>query len=228
MSASTSASPSAASLAVETSRSTYSVTLTRGGERSSDRTSRFDADFDGIAGLVRRVLAAADCPVSDVEAIAVNSGPGNLTSVRAGLSYVNGLSFATGAPVHYASTLEVLAFLAEGEAAGRPVLVAHPARGAQSSISYLGLFGAQGAPSFWFGPVEEAAERLAGLPEVVVAGANRRYALGGLAGLALHDSGVDAASSDGLAAMLDAGRLQLATAPVAPVTEESALFAQPA
>nr|WP_231126533.1 hypothetical protein [Motilibacter aurantiacus] len=191
----------------------------------TDSTSRFDADFDGISGLVRRVLAAAGCPVAEVDAIAVNAGPGNLTSVRAGLSYVNGLAFATGIAVHHASTLEVLAFLAADVAAGRPVLAAHPARGAQSPVSYLGLFTPGAAPELWFGPVEQAVERLAGITELVVAGANRRFALEGLDGPALHDSGVDAPTSEGLAAMLEQGRLRAADGPVAPVTEESAPFA---
>ena len=192
------------SLAIETSRSTYTVTLTDGDRRSTDRTSRFDEDFDGIAGLVRRVLHSQGRTAADLDALAVNAGPGNLTSVRAGLSYANGLSFAAGTPLHFTNTLQILAFSARERTGGDlPTLAAHPARGAHSSVAYVGLFLPDGDPRVGFGPMEDLVPRLAaGLPELVTAGAARDRVPALAPGTRVHDSGLDAATSEGLAAML--------------------------
>ncbi len=64
-----------------------------------------------LIGVVRELIALAQWRLSDVEAIAVVTGPGSFTGVRVGLSAAKGLSEALGVPIVAVSRLEVLASL---------------------------------------------------------------------------------------------------------------------
>jgi tRNA threonylcarbamoyladenosine biosynthesis protein TsaB len=213
-------------LAIETSTSTYSVTLADGATTSETAlSSRFDAGYDGIGGLVHRQLAAHAWKGAEVSDIAVGSGPGNLTSVRAGLSYANALAFATGAPVHHTNTLAVIAFMArQAVPVEAPVLVLHPARGQRGSRFFTGLFPTDGAASFGMHEVAELGTLLLdGLPEVIVAGGGADR-VPPAPDTKVHDSGVARASSGALVEMFRRGLLVESRSPVTPTTEESAIF----
>jgi tRNA threonylcarbamoyladenosine biosynthesis protein TsaB len=213
-------------LAIETSTSTYSVTLADGTTTSETAlSSRFDAGYDGIGGLVHRQLAAHAWKGAEVSDIAVGSGPGNLTSVRAGLSYANALAFATGAPVHHTNTLAVIAFMArQAVPVEAPVLVLHPARGQQGSLFFTGLFMTDGATAFGMHDVAEPGPLLpSGTPEIILAGAGAHH-VPPAPDTKVHDSGVLRASSGALVEMFERGLLVESRSPVTPTTEESGIF----
>lgn len=59
--------------------------------------------------MIESVLKTADKSVSDLDAIAVNAGPGSFTGVRIGVSAVKGLAFTADLPCISVSTLECMA-----------------------------------------------------------------------------------------------------------------------
>lgn len=66
-----------------------------------------------MAGI-QAVLELAGVALTDVEALAVTHGPGSFTGLRIGLSTVKGLAMAMNRPAVGISSLEALAFQAEG------------------------------------------------------------------------------------------------------------------
>jgi tRNA threonylcarbamoyladenosine biosynthesis protein TsaB len=218
-------------LAIETSTSSYSVTLDDGSTTyETDVSSRFDVDFDGIGGLVHRQLAMHACKGADISDIAVNAGPGNLTSVRAGLSYANALAFATGASLHHTNTLAIIAFMAKQAIPLEvPVLVLHPARGRQGSLFFTGLFTTDGAASYGVKQLAELRTLLSmstGIPEVILAGDGAQRAQSMLDTTTVHNSQVVSASSRALVEMFKRGLLvesRSPVTPIAPTTDESGI-----
>lgn len=63
--------------------------------------------------LIDSCLKNAGLEFSDVDAVAVNSGPGSFTGIRIGVSAVKGLCFADDKPCFPVSTLESLAHCAD-------------------------------------------------------------------------------------------------------------------
>lgn len=61
-----------------------------------------------LVAVVREALAQAEWAMSDIEAIAVVTGPGSFTGVRVGLSAAKGLGEALGVPMAAVSRLAML------------------------------------------------------------------------------------------------------------------------
>jgi tRNA threonylcarbamoyl adenosine modification protein YeaZ len=84
-----------------------------------------------LAVLIERALADAGASTPDLSAIAVGTGPGPYTGLRAGLITARVLGSALGVPVHGACTLDVMARAAAAApdgARGREFIVASDAR----------------------------------------------------------------------------------------------------
>ena len=64
--------------------------------------------------MAEEALKCAGFAVSDIDAFAVNAGPGSFTGVRIGISLVKGLAFGSEKPVLGVSSLESLAFNLDG------------------------------------------------------------------------------------------------------------------
>ncbi len=64
--------------------------------------------------MAEQALSVAGLTVKDIDAFAVNEGPGSFTGVRIGISLVKGLAFGSDKPVLGVSSLEALAFNLEG------------------------------------------------------------------------------------------------------------------
>jgi tRNA threonylcarbamoyladenosine biosynthesis protein TsaB len=95
------------------------------------------------------VLAEAGWAWPMVELVAVTTGPGNFTGLRAGIAVARGLSLALGCPVLGLGTLEVVAQAAARRGgAGRPILAVLDARRGEL---YAQAFAADLAPQ---GPPE--------------------------------------------------------------------------
>ena len=98
-------------LAVETATPRCSVAL--GTERGILASSSVDRDRRHVEALVPAIAAActaAGVALADVEALAVDVGPGLFTGMRVGIAAVQGLALALGVPVHPVGSLDVLAF----------------------------------------------------------------------------------------------------------------------
>jgi len=81
-----------------------------------------------LAAMIDRVLAAAGAGRADLEAVAVGTGPGPYTGLRAGLVTARVLASALNLPLAGVCTLDVIAREAAPAAAGREFIVATDAR----------------------------------------------------------------------------------------------------
>lgn len=98
-------------LAVDSATHTCSVALMQQGKI----TAEFGTDLDQtharhLMRLIDAVLALAGQQVSELDALAVTSGPGSFTGLRIGMATVKGFAMAYGRPVCPVSCLEALAW----------------------------------------------------------------------------------------------------------------------
>jgi tRNA threonylcarbamoyl adenosine modification protein YeaZ len=81
-----------------------------------------------LAASIASVLSSSGAAAADLTAIAVGTGPGPYTGLRAGLVTARVLGSALGIPVDGVCTLDVIAQSAAGGAGGREFIVATDAR----------------------------------------------------------------------------------------------------
>ena len=81
---------------------------------------------EAVAPMVRDTMAKSGLTFTDLDRIAVTTGPGTFTGVRIGLAMARGLGLATGLPVIGIDTLRAIA--ANDPLPGTPILVAADAR----------------------------------------------------------------------------------------------------
>jgi len=145
--------------------------------------------------MIAEVMGGAGLAFSDIDRIAVTTGPGSFTGVRVGIAAARGLALASGRPVAATTTLAVMARQADAllgkDRAGRLLAVAVDAR---RGMIFLQLFDdAQGelGPPMLLAP--EDVHALTGARRVIVVGsaagivAKAIAAAGGTAQAALAD-----------------------------------------
>jgi tRNA threonylcarbamoyl adenosine modification protein YeaZ len=100
------------------------------GERVLAETTTVDARRHGelLMPSITWVLGQAGVTMRDVTGIAVGTGPGPYTGLRAGLVTARVLGATLGVPVYGVCTLDAIALQAVSAAAGREFLVATDAR----------------------------------------------------------------------------------------------------
>lgn len=176
-------------LAIETSSNNYATALCTPQEIITCQTiRRDDPSFQGIGTLVSSALSAVGSAFQDIECLAVNIGPGNLGSVRAGVAYANGLAFSLQRLIYCVDSLSLLAAEAT-EPGGEAVLCL---RNAGSGNVYAGLFRDSRTPRMSHGPMESVVSSLAGnLAEISVAGAFRQEVKGLLSDTKVRDTGIE-------------------------------------
>jgi tRNA threonylcarbamoyl adenosine modification protein YeaZ len=81
-----------------------------------------------LASMIERLLAASGLGAADLQAIAVGTGPGPYTGLRAGVMTARVLASALRIPAVGVCTLDVIARTAAPAAAGREFIVATDAR----------------------------------------------------------------------------------------------------
>lgn len=114
-------------LALDTSGPTLSVGLFRGGETLFEfgrEIGRGHAEL--LRPTVENALESTGSHPRDLQRIAVCTGPGSFTGLRAGLAFARGLALATGACATGVGTMEVLAHRVEN--GGEPFVVVLDAR----------------------------------------------------------------------------------------------------
>lgn len=113
-------------LAVDTALDACSVAIVRGGETLASLHENMNrGQAERLAPMAREAVAQAGLAFSDIDRIAVTTGPGSFTGVRVGLSFARALALALNKPCLGVSTLEALA-LEEGEAGLRAALIETP------------------------------------------------------------------------------------------------------
>ena len=211
-------------LALETSSADYGVVL--GGLGSLAQTARRhdSSSFAGVGDLVVTLLRELGADFVDISTIAVDVGPG-YGSVRAGVSYANGLSFSLQRPLFVADSLRLLA-LEVGETGAEATLCV---RNAGSGIVCAGLFRDGIAVSRRSGPLRTIIPALVDtLSEVALAGALREEAAAVMQGVKVHDTGLTAPHASTLydlatkAGPEDAGFVVVAS----PLNESSSVFVE--
>lgn len=63
-----------------------------------------------LAPMLEQLCKNADVPLSEVDVVAVNAGPGSFTGVRIGVAAAKGVAFARSLPCVAVSTLESMAY----------------------------------------------------------------------------------------------------------------------
>jgi tRNA threonylcarbamoyl adenosine modification protein YeaZ len=165
-------------LAVESSSNVYRVVLGRDGEAIFDSAmDSCDESLRTLDALLKCGLKAVGAEASEIKGIAINVGPGSLTFVRAGISFVNALAFSLNVSIYPFNWFEIIAEQTR-EVTELPVVAAVPA---SNDNAYLGLIRGASVEIMRFGRVDEALARVSdGLSgEVAVAG-RIRHRLAGL------------------------------------------------
>ena len=155
-------------LAIESSSNEYRVVLGRDGEAIFDSAAnRCDVPFRTLSALLECGLEALGAQANEIEGIAINVGPGSLTFVRAGISFVNALAFSLNVNIYPFNWFEIIAEQTHA-ATKLPVVAAVPA---SNDNAYVGLLRGAAVEIMRFGRVHEALAKVSGgLGEVAVAG----------------------------------------------------------
>jgi tRNA threonylcarbamoyladenosine biosynthesis protein TsaB len=166
-------------LAFDTAGSACSVAVGRDGAvLGYERREMRHGHAEALLPMIDRVMAAGGLAAADIEIIAVSTGPGGFTGIRAGLAAAQGLALATGAKLRGVSSFAAVAALVAK--ADRPLLVALDSRRADP---YVQLFDRTGAP---------AGKPAAVLPERL---ATYVGAISGTAGLRVAGDAAEAAAT---------------------------------
>lgn len=176
-------------LAVESSSNVYRVVIGRDREVVFDSTiDNCEASLQTLGGLLSCGLEKLNARASEIEGVAINVGPGSLTFVRAGISFVNALAFSLKVNIYPFNWFEIIAAQTKN-AANLPVLCAVPAA---NENAYVGLIRGASVEIMRFGPLHKAViDVAASLSEVAVAGRIRHRFASLLNGVKIVDTGIE-------------------------------------
>ena len=108
-------------LAINSAEAACDIALVRNARVLAETKEEMTRGQDGrLPGLVTELLAAASVELTDLDRLAVVTGPGSFTGIRIGVSFVRGLALALDIPALGLSSLE----------AGLPPEMIGPARAA--------------------------------------------------------------------------------------------------
>jgi len=177
-------------LAVESSSNEYRVVLGRDGEAIFDSAvDKCDLPFRTLGALLECGLETIGSQASEIKGVAINVGPGSLTFVRAGISFVNALAFSLNVKIYPFNWFEIIAAQTH-ETTELPVVGAVPA---SNDHAYAGLIRGAAVEIMRFGRVQEAltkvSDGLAG--EVAVAGRIRSRLAALLGEARVVDTGIE-------------------------------------
>lgn len=99
-------------LAIEASAEACSVALECSGRRFHNSVSQAKSHSLVILPMIDTLLATANFPPADLDAIAYDCGPGAFTGLRIGLSFAQGLALGWNKPLIPISSLSALALAA--------------------------------------------------------------------------------------------------------------------
>lgn len=176
-------------LAVESSSNVYRVVLGRDGEVIFDSAvNNCDSSLRTLSALLECGLETVGAQANEIKGVAINVGPGSLTFVRAGISFVNALAFSLNVSIYPFNWFEIIGAQAR-EATKLPVVCAVPAA---NDNAYVGLIRGAAVEIMRFGRVDEALVKVSGgLSEVAVAGRIRHRLATLLGDVRVVDTGIE-------------------------------------
>lgn len=176
-------------LAIESSSNVYRVVLGRDGEAIFDSAvNDCDQSLKTLGSLLECGLDAVGAPASEIKGVAINVGPGSLTFVRAGISFVNALAFSLNVNIYPFNWFEIIAEQTRGMTQ-LPIVCAVPA---SNDNAYVGLIREASVEIMRFGRVHEALAKVSdGLGDVAVAGRIRQRLAVLLGEARVVDTGVE-------------------------------------
>lgn len=194
-----------------------SVVFTHDGEPGGNRD---------LAGMVQTGLAAIEATTADIDLIAVNQGPGGLSSVRCGAAFANALAFSLKRPLLPYNGFELLGFHAQ-QSTERPVLCTSKAADGKA---FVGLYHQGKLSHLRFGPLAMVLQEV--LPteaSLAVAGSMRKHVLQALPQHHIEDTGLTTAPAATAIRMIHPVRERWdhTTHYVEPINDQSTLFSQP-
>ena len=174
-------------VAVESSSNEYRVVIGRDGETIFDSAvDNCDLPFRTLGALLSCGLERIGTPASEIKGVTVNVGPGSLTFVRAGISFVNALAFSLKVGIYPFNWFEIIAAQTRGDL---PVICAVPAA---NDNAYVGLIREGRVEIMRFGPLQEAFAKMnSEFPEVAVAGRIRHKLAALLSESKVVDTGIE-------------------------------------
>jgi len=176
-------------LAVESSSNEYRVVLGRDGEAIFDSAvNSCDLPFRTLGALLECGLETLGAQANEIKGVAINIGPGSLTFVRAGISFVNALAFSLNVSIYPFNWFEIIA-AQTCEVTNLPVLGVVPA---SNDNAYVGLIMGSAVEIMRFGRVDEVLAKVSGgLSEVAVAGRIRQRLAALLGEARVVDTGIE-------------------------------------
>ena len=174
-------------LAIESSSNVYRVVIGRDGEPIFDSaTNDCGLSLKTLGNLFSCGLETIGAQASEIKGVAINVGPGSLTFVRAGISFVNALAFSLNTKVYPFNWFEIIA---RQTATELPLVCAVPA---SNDNAYVGLVRDTAVEIMRFGPLSEALARVSdGVGDVAVAGRIRHRLAALLGESRVVDTGVE-------------------------------------
>jgi tRNA threonylcarbamoyladenosine biosynthesis protein TsaB len=174
-------------VAVESSSNEYRVVIARDGEAVFDSAvDNCELPFRTLGALLSCGLERIGSPASEIKGVAINVGPGSLTFVRAGISFVNALAFSLKVSIYPFNWFEIIA---AQTASDMPVICAVPA---SNDNAYVGLIKDGRVEIMRFGPLHEVFAKVNGdFPEVAVAGRIRHKLAALLRDAKVVDTGIE-------------------------------------
>ena len=98
-------------LAIDSTHGTCSAAFFDGERVVSEIVEEMErGQAERLIPMVQDVLKKANATFSDIETVAVTTGPGSFTGVRVGLAAADGIALAAGLPMTGVSVLDVLAW----------------------------------------------------------------------------------------------------------------------
>jgi tRNA A37 threonylcarbamoyladenosine modification protein TsaB len=174
-------------VAVESSSNEYRVVIGRDGEAVFDSAlDNCELPFRTLGALLSCGLERIDATASEIKGVTINVGPGSLTFVRAGISFVNALAFSLKVSIYPFNWFEIIAAQTASDV---PVVCAVPAA---NDNAYVGLIRNGRVEIMRFGPLHEAFAKVNGeFPEVAVAGRIRHKLAALLSESKVVDTGIE-------------------------------------
>ena len=176
-------------LAIEISSDESQVVL--GLDRKPIFDSSKNCDYGpstNIGSLVSSGLASINAHAAEIKGVAVNVGPGNLTSIRTGVSFVNALAFSLGIGIYPFNYFEIIAYQTRN-LREIPLLCAVPAA---NNHAYVALITGSAVEVMRYGPLPSVVADLSNnLFEVAVAGKIRHRLSSLLNGVKVIDTGIE-------------------------------------
>ncbi len=101
-------------ISLETATKVCSVALHEDGKLIADQTYHLEKSHSSLLPqIIKELLINCEVKLSDVDAVAVSSGPGSYTGLRIGVTTAKGMTYAMNKPLIGVSTLHAMALQVE-------------------------------------------------------------------------------------------------------------------